>query len=304
MRNNFESDSPKQGLVTAYAVAARTPFLEWQNYIARRVWFVDGDITASVVQERLHHIVAAEEHEPPHPDYLRILTPDLPELGIGNIASSEWQARIELHLEAVDMLILDSLTTLCQTGDETAADGWEPVQAGLLQLRQRHISVLITHHAGRSGNAGGTSKREDVPDAVISLQRPADFEPSEGAPFEVHYEKSHGFNEDDARPFEVKMETRDGRTVCPTKFIEDVRTARSFAISDTGLTHRQIVEEPGPANRTLQKRWSMFQRSILQGVELWNIDQLTRNSRLYMKETKPEVLGMWGDSAERGGEHR
>ena len=152
------------------------------------------------------------------------------------------------------MLILDSLTPLCQTGDENAADGWEPVQAGLLQLRQRHISVLLTHHAGRSGNAGGTSKREDVPDTVISLQRPADYEPSEGALFEVHYEKSPGFNGDDARPFEIKMETWDGRTVWPTKSIEDVRTARSYAISDEGLTQRQIVEELGPANRTLQKR--------------------------------------------------
>jgi putative DNA primase/helicase len=84
-----------------------------------------------------------------------------------------------------------------------------PIQDYLLRLRRRNISVLIVHHAGKGGQQRGTSRREDVLDTVICLRRPSDYEPTEGARFEVHLEKGRGMTGDQLKPFEAKFEVRD-----------------------------------------------------------------------------------------------
>ncbi len=73
-------------------------------------------------------------------------------------------------------------------------------------FRRRGVSVLIVHHAGKGGEQRGTSRREDVLDTSISLRRPNDYVPTEGARFEVHFEKARGIHEDRAKPFEAKLE--------------------------------------------------------------------------------------------------
>ncbi len=45
----------------------------------------------------------------------------------------------------------------------------------VLAPRRKSVSVLLVQHAGRSGNARGTSRHEDVLDTVISLKRPDDY---------------------------------------------------------------------------------------------------------------------------------
>ena len=45
----------------------------------------------------------------------------------------------------------------------------------VLAPRRKSVSVLLVQHAGRSGNAHGTSRHEDVLDTMISLKRPDDY---------------------------------------------------------------------------------------------------------------------------------
>jgi hypothetical protein len=60
-------------------------------------------------------------------------------------------------------------------------DGWTPVQSWALSLRRAGKSALFIHHGGKSGAQRGTSRKEDVLDAVISLRRPPDYLPEQGA---------------------------------------------------------------------------------------------------------------------------
>ncbi|WP_456679309.1 hypothetical protein [Bradyrhizobium sp. S3.7.6] len=76
--------------------------------------------------------------------------------------------------------MLDNLSTLVNGGTENDAESWISMQAWLLQLRRRGVTVLVVHHAGRGGNARGTSKREDVLDTVIQLKRPEDLTKARG----------------------------------------------------------------------------------------------------------------------------
>ena len=71
--------------------------------------------------------------------------------------------------ETVKVLILDNLSTLGSGMKENESDSWEQVNNWLLDLRRRKISVIIVHHAGRSGQMRGTSRREDNLFWIISL---------------------------------------------------------------------------------------------------------------------------------------
>ena len=110
-------------------------------------------------------------------------------MGLPDLASDEGQAAIEAALGDAKLVVLDNLSSLVRSGRENEADTWQPVQDFLLRLRRKGVSVLLIHHAGKGGQQRGTSRREDVLDTVISLRRPADYQPSEGARFEVHIEK-------------------------------------------------------------------------------------------------------------------
>src|SRR5262249_36084882 len=124
-----------------------------------------------------------------------------------NLSSAEGQQELERHLDGIDLLILDNLSTLLANGSEGASDAWLPMQNWLLKLRRRGVAVLLIHHAGVNGRQRGTSRREDALDTVIALRRPADYAPEEGARFEVHLEKLRNRAEGaGALPFEASIQ--------------------------------------------------------------------------------------------------
>ncbi|MFQ8738421.1 MAG: AAA family ATPase [Bilophila wadsworthia] len=88
-----------------------------------------------------------------------------------DLSTPNGQAMIEPLLKGVDMVVLDNIATLCRTGKENESQSWQAMQAWLLDLRRRGITVLLIHHAGKSGDQRGTSAKEDIMDTVISLRR-------------------------------------------------------------------------------------------------------------------------------------
>jgi putative DNA primase/helicase len=192
------------GLSIGVAVASGSSLLKWEAPGPRRVLIADGEMPLADLQARLNSILLGLGVDVPN-DRLRILAADNSEVGI-NLGSIEGQQAMEPHLDGVDLLILDNLSTLMTTGSEGASDSWLPMQNWLLRLRRKGISVLIIHHAGVNGRQRGTSRREDALDTVIALRRPADYSAEQGARFEVHIEKARTLVGDGALPFEAMVE--------------------------------------------------------------------------------------------------
>ena len=200
----------------AVAVATGSRFLRWSAAKARRVLYVDGEMPAATMRERLASIIAGQPPDAPDmpsPDFLRIITPDLQSEPLPDLSGEDGQAAIEAELQGAELLILDNLSTLCRGGKENEAESWLPVQVWALSLRRRGVSVLFVHHAGKGGAQRGTSRREDVLDTVIALKHSEEYSPTDGARFEIHYEKARGIHGEDARAFEARMETRDGTAI-------------------------------------------------------------------------------------------
>jgi putative DNA primase/helicase len=192
------------GLSIGLAVASGAPVLRWNAPRPRRVLLVDGEMVLSDLQVRLNSILAGLGTKIPN-DGFRVLAADHSEIGI-NFGSPEGQRELERHLDGVNLLILDNLSTLMANGSEGASDAWLPMQNFLLRLRRKGVAVLLVHHAGVNGRQRGTSRREDALDTVIALRRPADYSPEQGARFEVHVEKARTLVGDGALPFEAMVE--------------------------------------------------------------------------------------------------
>jgi hypothetical protein len=192
-------------LSIAYAVGSASDLLGWHAPSKRRVLYVDGELPARVLQSRLAMIVNAFDGEP-EPDGFRILTPDLQPNGVmPNLSGYAGQEAIDMHADDVDLVVLDNLSTLARSGKENEGESWLPIQEWALRHRAQGRALLFVHHAGKGGQQRGASRREDVLDTVISLRRPPEYSPADGARFELHFEKSRNMTGDDAQPLDVHL---------------------------------------------------------------------------------------------------
>jgi RecA-family ATPase len=234
------------GMSSAFAIAAGADFLGFSTLgKPRKILYIDGEMPAETMQKRLAAIVGGFTQHPPADDFFRILSSDLNSVGLPDLATPEGQAWIDAQVGDAEVLILDNISTLVRSGKENEAEAWLPVQNWMLRHRRAGRAVNLLHHAGKTGAQRGTSRREDVLDTVISLRRPTDYSPEQGARFEVHFEKTRGFYGEDAQPFEAKYEIRDGAALWTRKEISETERARVVAAMKDGMSIREAAEELG-----------------------------------------------------------
>jgi putative DNA primase/helicase len=231
-------------LSIAYAVASGGKvFGRWAAPQPARVLFIDGEMPARTLQERLAALVAGADSEPPEKDYLRILTPDMQAGPMPNLATREGQEAVAPLLEGVELVVLDNLATLARHGRSNDEESWVPVQGWLLELRRRGISVLLVHHQGKGGDQRGTSAKEDILDTVASFKRPKDYHTEQGARFEVHLTKARGICGADAKSFEAQLFSDGQALMWTTKDIEDAELDRLRKLLKDGYSIRDAAKE-------------------------------------------------------------
>jgi putative DNA primase/helicase len=231
-------------MYVAYCIATAQQVMRWKAPKPRPVLYLDGEMPAVTMQERSAGIVRGYSIGP-EPGYLKFVTPDLQER-MPNLATTEGQASVEASIESAEVVVVDNLATLCRSGRENETESWHPVQDWILSLRRRGKAVVMVHHSNKSGGQRGTSSREDVLDTVISLRRPSDYNPEQGARFEVHLEKARGIVGDGAKPFEAMLTTDEyGLLTWVCRDLEDVEMQSVMQLNEAGYTIRDIAEETG-----------------------------------------------------------
>lgn len=230
-------------LSIAYAVATGGTIFGWQAPEPKRVLYIDGEMPASTMQERLAQISRSSEKQILDSAHFRLITPDLQEAGIRDLCTSEGQADIIEFIDDFDLIVFDNLSTLTRSGRENEAESWLPVQELALFLRRRGKSILFVHHAAKGGQQRGTSRKEDVLDTVISLRRPPNYSPSDGAKFEVHFEKNRGFGGDDAKPFEAALISNESKFIWSCRDIESRNNEDIIDMYNEGMKQTDIAKE-------------------------------------------------------------
>lgn len=164
------------GLGLAMSLGAGIPFLGWNCSERVPVAYFDAEMPAWAVEGRMREVLAglgldAEAHEPD----MRLLSSTLRYSKIGetipDLATPEGQGFIEDHIGNARVTILDNLSTLVKSGDENTAESWQTIQDWIFRLRGQGVAVIFFHHSGKGGDQRGTSRREDILDTVIKLEK-------------------------------------------------------------------------------------------------------------------------------------
>jgi AAA domain/IclR helix-turn-helix domain len=234
----------------AWPVACGTGFLNWRAPQPRQVLLLDGEMRAVDIQERFSSIRAMSEAEP-NPEFLKIAAADTFRDGLPNLGDRDQQQLYADIIGDADLVITDNLSTLFPSLKENDADAWVPLQEWALSLRRANKSVLFIHHAGKGGLQRGSSRKEDVLDTVISLRRPPDYSATQGARFEIHFEKARGFWGPDAEPFEAQLVGQDW-IMSPIKSGDDIDSLK--AMHAQGMSIRDISERTGIPRSVVHRR--------------------------------------------------
>lgn len=161
-----------------------------------------------------------------------------------------------------DLVVLDNLSSLVGFR-RNDPDSWNNVQRWFLLMRQNDIAVLVVHHANKEGAQCGTSRREDVLDVVLSMRRPAGYQPQDGARFELHFDKARGLVGDTVEPIEVRLASQAGRVRWDWGPVQAGDLNRVVALLKDGLNSLQVAKELGIAK---SKSYLLRERAVAMGL--------------------------------------
>jgi 5S rRNA maturation endonuclease (ribonuclease M5)/archaellum biogenesis ATPase FlaH len=190
-------------LELAYTIAAGGNFLSFKSPEPRKVLYIDGEMPAASMQERLGRIMNSAPKKP-KAGYFKFINSSLQGEPLPSLSTEEGRKFIKPQIMEADVIIIDNLSCWT-TGDENDGEDWLPIQHWLLDLRRQGKAIILVHHANKQNGQRGTSRREDALDWVIKLDRPKKYNPKDGARFTVHFEKSRHLYGDVVESFEAQM---------------------------------------------------------------------------------------------------
>lgn len=240
-------------LSCALALANGDEFLCYKADEAVPVLYLDGEMQATAIQERLHKLSGGKETKAP----LTLYTPDCqdndytPDLG-----TPKGREEINEIIEAANpkVIFIDNISTFERTGNENEAESWAPIQEWAVQHRKKGRSIVFVHHANKEGKQRGSHKKEDVMDAVIKLKRPEDYIQGEGATkILVQYTKARHLSGEMAQDIEATLHSEDD-------FLKwsweqgDILYRQAVDMMKDGVSLRDIAEELAIGKSTVH-RW-------------------------------------------------
>jgi DnaB-like helicase N terminal domain/AAA domain len=245
----------------------------WRIPRARKVVYVDGEMSIEELQERQRHIARMHDQngQPwPAEGFLKMVARDLQKEMRPNINTREGRRRIEDCVEPGHLLILDNIASLGQSSDEKETEDWAIIEEWASDLCWRGISVIFIHHAGKSGDQRGSSKREDLMEFVLKLKVPGDYSPEQGLRVEAHLSKKRG-KLTEARygqPFEIALSTsiNSGFPEWALRPLKELLRKRAMDMLADGMKPNDIAQETG------LNRWAIYRLQKKSKGETTSID--------------------------------
>ncbi len=250
----------------AWAAAAGGSFLGWRAPRPHHVLYVDGEMGAADMRERLALFG-------PPPPTLQIALPDLSDGPILDLAEPESQARMMEGWGDPELVILDTVSSLSGLRSRDA-DSWDRLQRFLLRQRRYRRAVLLVHQANKRGALRGTTRREDALDVVIALRRPGDWRPADGARFEIHFEKARRLRGEALDPVLAQLKP-DAAGAARWQWASAVGPFdRAVALLKQGLAAEAVAKVLGVSRATAYRlRDTAIRRGLLSTIALTETDR-------------------------------
>lgn len=242
-------------LAVAFAVASGGGFLSYRAPQPRGVLYLDGEMPAQLMQKRLRELMGIDGVSP---ELLRIVTPDMQDKPMPDLGAVSGQREVDgLVDEDTALIVVDNLSCLVRSGGaENESESWGALSEWALGHRRAGRAVLFVHHSGKSGAQRGTSKREDLLDVVINLKRPSDYNESDGAVFEINFEKARSLRGQSVEPIEARLvQLPNGEQEWTYRSVEDVTRKTVASLWNGGaLTLVDVAREMGLNKSTVHRQ--------------------------------------------------
>lgn len=143
-------------------------FPQWSAPAPVPVLYVAGEMSGWTFRQRL--LAQCAQRDPRA--LTLVLNEDLVLAGLPalNLSLAACRAQIDDALARAQarFIVLDNLDTLMD--DPTDEEAYRPVGQWITRLTLQGLAVLVIHHAGKSGDQRGTSRRESPLDYVLRLE--------------------------------------------------------------------------------------------------------------------------------------
>ena len=198
------------GLAMACAVASGFNFLHFKADKPRKVLYVDGEMDAREMQDRLNLLISGFEQDGKHvkQENLRLFLAGMQENAtMPDLATKRGQAQLESYINEADLVIVDNIFSLYTAGRENDADSWVEYNAWSRKLRAKGVALLWIHHTGKDKNRGprGSSAIEAILNSSVCLEVAPGHKSSDGAIAVVRYTKTRGVAGNAVNDFAAKL---------------------------------------------------------------------------------------------------
>ncbi len=240
-------------LSCALALVNGEAFLNYSAEAPQTVLYLDGEMQATAIRERLYLLNGKKQHKAK----FHLYTPDCQDVDYTpDIGTKEGRDEINEFAEMVNpkVIFIDNISTFARSGNENEAESWAPIQEWAVQHRKKGRSIVFIHHANKEGKQRGSHKKEDVMDAVIKLKRPDDYVQGEGdTKILVQYTKARHLSGDQSQDIEATLSTKDGLLHWSWES-GDLAYRRAVELLSGKMAIRDIAEELSISKSTVH-RW-------------------------------------------------
>lgn len=177
----------------AYSLASGGSFLKWEGVTPARVLYVDSEMSEERVLDRVRQIVLSADCDS-KPGHFRTVAHDsFDNNEIPDISTPKGQEWLRSECVDRDVIFIDNLEGVIPLTKDNEERVWLKLKPLLIDLRAQGKCIVILHHSNKSGTQHGSSVKERPLDWTMHLRRPGDYEMSDGARFDIIFEKGRSF---------------------------------------------------------------------------------------------------------------
>jgi KaiC/GvpD/RAD55 family RecA-like ATPase len=270
----------------------------------RPVFYIDGEMPFDSIRDRVNMIMARYIYKyqvtkiPIHfSNPLLFDNNFIPKINDTKVTQTLIKDQIkrisDIHSSPI-FVCFDNLSCLTDY-KENDNDDWTSMLDMYTFLKHEGHSICHVHHVGKGGQQRGASRKHDALDTVIHLKRPEEYDASEGAVFNVRFDKHRHFAGEYARSFKCSIKVDDNNKVSwDISDYKDVASEELLTAYCSGLpdiTYTKLEEEFGISKSTIGRTIKQCVKNGLYKIKMEEIygDEWLNYDKLINKQTKKGV---------------
>ena len=270
----------------------------------RPVYYIDGEMPLDSIRERMNMIMARYIYKykvseiPFHiSNPLLFKNNFIPKINDTKITQPMFKDEVKRFSDIYQkplFICFDNLSCLTDY-KENDNDDWTSMLDMYTELKHEGHSICHVHHVGKGGSQRGASRKHDALDTVIHLKRPEEYDASEGAVFNVKFDKHRHFAGEYARSFKCAIKVDDNNKVSwdisdfKDVASEELLTAYCMGLPD--ITYTKLEEEFGISKSSIGRTIKHCVKNGLYVTKMKEIygDEWLKYDKLINKQTKKGV---------------